>query len=449
MNGWGARYDTEEDRYSSVKLWFKSRGLRGASLLALCTLVAAGLALQATGAPKQPERSARTALAAGPLKQLAEIANHGSKRETNVLMGIAVDGPTAYTGMVKSVGSMGYGRPRGIDWKLSTRIVAQTIATGKRRTLFSRRSAVVAGLVARNGHAFALVYRVDSYRKKRVRVQLYEISDESSKPRLLSSERQRFEECYALRLTDVTADGQAVILRPQRRGVCTERGQVEFVSADKTRRTVVQRADVSGPAVSSGDWLLYRDGSRLRSSNLATGAVVDYWWGGYSNLALATDGDLLLTASNRAGIAGDFDDEDETEFPRFTAIPAADPAQIKVEPRLPRSRVAFAAHCGSGYVRLVAKAANYWDFYDSDSYEAFMKNFYFAYFMRAYASNGAFNAYVSGPVGVELRTTDGEFVRSLGVIDEGELLQPTCSGNTLTVPIAKSQTISYRQFDAS
>ncbi|MBJ7347297.1 MAG: hypothetical protein JHC87_01855, partial [Thermoleophilaceae bacterium] len=101
------------------------------------------------------------------------------------------------------------------SFRLSAVLTSTDLTTGARTKLLTRRNTIPYSLASGYGHTYGIWYRIDSWRKERFRMQLVELSDPKH-PRELLSEAFGDEggDCLPGRVTGVTPQGEAILVRP-------------------------------------------------------------------------------------------------------------------------------------------------------------------------------------------------------------------------------------------
>ncbi|MBJ7348181.1 MAG: hypothetical protein JHC87_06390 [Thermoleophilaceae bacterium] len=397
-----------------------------ATVAVACMAVSPGLA----GARSKHPDSAVTQLA----NQTLRAANHDS-RAGFTRTGWAATATSGLTTGVQ-VSNKAYRAKNKTNYFVAL-LTSTDLSTGASTKLLSRRGTIPLGLVTGYGHTYGLWFRIESFKRQRFRMQLMELSD-PSKPRAIFSTRvNRDDYCLPGRLTGVTAQGEAVLVRPLDADGCDydyeqayygDYGRITAVAPDGQQRQLVARSRLDGPVVNRGNFMLYRKGIRSVLLNLATGASSDLWDGTFNYLDLSASGDVLLNAPvDRDSASGCDDCEDPLRpsnplllFLSGAATPPVflDPPSIK--------KFSIGTFCGGGYVKLVAQRKQVGlleDSYDDNPFADILAS-----------TDGSMRSTIAGPVGVELRTIAGSYVRTLGAIDEDLVSPPICIGTRVTVP---------------
>ncbi|MBJ7348408.1 MAG: hypothetical protein JHC87_07540 [Thermoleophilaceae bacterium] len=397
-----------------------------AAVVVACVAVTPGLA---DARSKRPD-NAITQLA----KQALGVANHDS-RAGFTKTGWAATATTGFTTGVQ-VSNKAYRGKNKTNYFVAS-LTATDLTTGARTKLLARRGTIPFGLATGYGRTYGLWFRIDSLKRQQFRMQLMDLSD-PSKPRAVFSTRvKRDDYCLPGRLTGVTAQGEAVLIRPLDADKCDyeqafygDYGRITAVAPDGQQRQLVARSKLDGPVISRGNFMLYRKGIRSVVLNLTTGASSDVWDGAFNHLDLSASGDVILNAPvDRDGTGACEDCEDAPKAPSnplllflsgaVTPPVFLDPPSIK--------KFSIGTLCGDGYVKLVAQRAHVElldNYYGEDNPLG----------SALESVDGSMRSRIAGPVGVELRNIAGAYVRTLGTIDADLVSPPICIGSRVTVP---------------
>lgn len=180
---------------------------------------------------------------------------------------------------------------------------------------------------------------------------------------------------------------------------------------------------------------------RGRRAIIATGGVERAIWDGwYSSIDINSAGDTLIAWSS--GDKAEPEDEDELANPPMPPSSVPDPlapasgilrfpagsddAPVAIVDD-PDAEISTAMYCGAGVVRFVYRPRRSADF--EYSFPAIIE--------MAVSSEIAMPVLISGAVGVELRDTNGAFVRTLGSFKARYVSQPRCDDGRVVIPYAR------------
>lgn len=420
---------------------------RGISLPAAFGLAAVVLMLALAVPPTNGH--ARPKPRIGGIAQLPDSLAQASARPSTAVVdvptGIAISGNTAYRAYLEL--RINFDAASAEHIQMRATIVAQDLTTGLRRTLVSRRSTIIAGLAAGGGRFYALMYRYESIRKERIKMQLVELTGAEAAPRELFSEQVdgRYGDCLPARLTGANAAGEALVVRPYLSSACdffdedfTDNSRLVAFGADGSQRELASYVPAFTPVLERGANLVYMRGRR---AIIATGGVERAIWDGwYSSIDINSAGDTLIAWSS--GDKAEPEDEDELANPPMPPSSVPDPlapasgilrfpagsddAPVAIVDD-PDAEISTAMYCGAGVVRFVYRPRRSADF--EYSFPAIIE--------MAVSSEIAMPVLISGAVGVELRDTNGAFVRTLGSFKARYVSQPRCDDGRVVIPYAR------------